>query len=183
MRRKHYKAIGIDQDIDATCHSRGSGHNTARKCRAVKRKTSKRMRQVLRQELKEESVFQNRARKLSHCGNSNQAGEQLMTVAQAPVPEQVIDDIQAERLYQLQGGREGKLAGESGWSYEFDDKNTINDWAAYIQIYLGRAVQTSNEMPDSEFRKNMVKVATLAAAAVEAVDRGATPARHYDNDR
>ena len=53
MKRKHYKAIGIDQDLDAACHSRGSGHNTSRKCKAIKRKTSKRMRQVLRKDMNE----------------------------------------------------------------------------------------------------------------------------------
>jgi len=100
----------------------------------------------------------------------------MMAVTQAPIPEQVIEDIQTERLYQIEGGR--------GWTYDSDDTSTINDWAAYIQIYLGRAVQTSEardlNQAENEFRKNMVKVATLAAAAaIEAVDRGRTPARHY----
>jgi hypothetical protein len=90
--------------------------------------------------------------------------------------------LQQERKYQLEKGREDKLDGESGWSYEFDDANTPNDWAAFINIYLGRAVQTSNvgATAEAEFRKNMLKVATLAVAAVEAVDRGRTAPRHYD---
>jgi hypothetical protein len=92
--------------------------------------------------------------------------------------------LQQERKYQLEKGREDKLDGESGWSYEFDDQNTPNDWAAYINIYLGRAVQTSNAQSPAtsvaEFRANMLKVATLAVAAVEAVDRSGVAARHYD---
>ena len=36
--------------------------------------------------------------------------------------------IDAEREYQ------------SKWPSEFDDKNTPNDWIAYIAIYLGKAV-------------------------------------------
>jgi hypothetical protein len=54
MRRKHYNAIGIDQDLDATCHSRPPGHNGSRKCKVFKRKTSKRMRRVLREDMNAE---------------------------------------------------------------------------------------------------------------------------------
>jgi len=54
IRRKHYNAIGIDQDLDATCHSRESSHNVSRKCKAMKRKTSKRMRCILREDLNEQ---------------------------------------------------------------------------------------------------------------------------------
>ena len=49
IRRKHYNVIGIDQDLDASCNGHGdSSHNTSRKCKAIKRKTSKRMRRVLK---------------------------------------------------------------------------------------------------------------------------------------
>lgn len=53
LRRKEYKAIGITQDNDATCHSRDQNHNVSRKCKAIKRKTSKRNRVMLRKDLKE----------------------------------------------------------------------------------------------------------------------------------
>ncbi len=85
---------------------------------------------------------------------------------------------------QLEKGRDGKLPSPpEGWTYEFDDSNTANDWLAYINIYLGRAVQTSAAGVDhhEQFRDNMVKVATLACAAIEAVDRNSgLPPRHYD---
>lgn len=97
-----------------------------------------------------------------------------------PIPAAVIRDVQAEREYQLTRGAEGKLPGQTAWDYTFDDKNTPNDWAAFIAIYVGRAVNTSNTDITAEFRKNMVKVAALALAAVEAVDRVGTPRRHYD---
>ena len=37
MDSKSYKTIGVTQDNDATCHSRDSSHNVARKCKAIKR--------------------------------------------------------------------------------------------------------------------------------------------------
>lgn len=47
MKRKEYLAIGVTQDNDATCHSRDSSHNVSRKCKAIKRTSSKKIRQAL----------------------------------------------------------------------------------------------------------------------------------------
>lgn len=80
----------------------------------------------------------------------------------------VIKSIELERKYQ-----------ESQWGTEFDDKNTANDWATYISNYTSKAT----ELPWNPvvWRKNMLKVATLAVAAIEAFDRnGGLPPRHYD---
>lgn len=62
------------------------------------------------------------------------------------------------------------------WGDDFDSKNTANDWVAYISKYLGQAVT----LPwDSEtFKKNLVKVANLAATAYSRAD--SLPKRHYD---
>ena len=101
-----------------------------------------------------------------------------------PIPQRIIDDLQEERVYQLNKGREGKLTGESGWTYDFDNANTANDWAAFINIYLGQAVKTTDNPNAAEvFRRNMVKVATLAVAAVEAMDREGSAPRHYEDTR
>ena len=104
-----------------------------------------------------------------------------------PIPEHIIDQLHEERVYQLEKGRKGKLQGpEEGWSYAFDDKNTPSDWASFINIYLGRAVTTaaaSGFSVNKDFRTNMLKVAALAIAAIEAVDRNETLSlRHFDQD-
>jgi hypothetical protein len=78
-------------------------------------------------------------------------------------------EIIDERTYQ-----DGK------WGTAFDDKNTINDWAAYIGIYLATA--TTMHAPKAKQREGLLKVASLAVAALQAFDRnGGFPPRHYDN--
>ncbi len=82
--------------------------------------------------------------------------------------EKILEEIRAERQHQRQL-----------WGDGFDDKNTSNDWLAYITGYAAQGFRL-NSSP-TEFRKAMIKVATLAVAAVEAVDRnGGTAPRHYD---
>jgi hypothetical protein len=83
--------------------------------------------------------------------------------------EKILEDIRKEREYQV-----GK------WGDEFDNKNTANDWVTYIAMYAtaGARMDASPE----DFRTAMIKVATLAVAALEAIDRnnGKMPPRHYD---
>lgn len=80
----------------------------------------------------------------------------------------IAEQIRAERLYQ-----------DSRWGTEFDGKNTINDWGTFIGIYLAKATDMSASS-DTQ-RKQLLKVATLAVAALEAFDRnGGFAARHYD---
>jgi hypothetical protein len=77
-------------------------------------------------------------------------------------------EINAERAYQ-----------DSKWGTDFDDENTANDWASYIVRYTARACEFNNT-PD-QFRTAMLKVASLAIAAIETVDRNhSLPKRHYD---
>lgn len=76
----------------------------------------------------------------------------------------IFDDIDSER------DRQDKL-----WGPEFDAKNTTNDWIAYINVYLGKAV--TNPFDERIFRANILKVAALAAAALE---QERYPVRHYD---
>jgi hypothetical protein len=77
-------------------------------------------------------------------------------------------EIIDERTYQ-----EGK------WGVAFDDKNTVNDWGAYIGIYLAKA--TDMKATAAQQRAAMLKVASLAIAALQTFDRnGGFPPRHYD---
>jgi hypothetical protein len=55
---------------------------------------------------------------------------------------------------------------------KFDAENSMNDWVAYITTYAGRATNAMRNLKDScEFRPNMIKVAALAVAAIEAYDK------------
>jgi hypothetical protein len=82
--------------------------------------------------------------------------------------DKIFKEIEGERLQQ-----DGK------WGTKFDDANTMNDWATYINQYASRAAK----MGASKFeqRAALVKVAALAVASLETFDRnnGFRP-RHYD---
>lgn len=95
----------------------------------------------------------------------------MLTQSQQKVKNEVntiFDEIRKEREYQ-----------DSKWGTEFDDKNTINDWCAYIIIYLGKAVTMNITKEDQ--RKFLVKVASIAVAAIETFDKNSEfYNRHYD---
>lgn len=76
--------------------------------------------------------------------------------------------IEGERLYQIEE-----------WGHEFDKKNTRNDWVAYCVHYLTKASKMG--ATEGEFNLGMLKVATLAVAAIENsfINEGTAP-RHYD---
>jgi len=81
---------------------------------------------------------------------------------------EIFKQIEKEREYQ-----------DCKWGEEFDNKNTLNDWGAYIGVYLGRATDMSASKEAQ--RSNMVKVAALSVAALEAFDRnGQFAPRHYE---
>lgn len=82
--------------------------------------------------------------------------------------EQVLINLRSERSYQ-----------EARWGQQFDDRNTANDWAAYIGRYVADA--THFDTTPDRFQEAMLKVATLALTAVETSLRNGGPAdRHYD---
>ena len=69
------------------------------------------------------------------------------------------------------------------WGNGFDDKNTANDWVAFICNYVaagaydGRQTQYTPE----RFREHLLKASALCTAAVEAIDRnGDCAPRHYE---
>jgi hypothetical protein len=77
----------------------------------------------------------------------------------------VHDEIKSEREYQL-----------TKFGTDFDDKNTPHQWFGYIAAYGARHLAGMGPVDLAAFRVDMVKVATLAAAAVEAIDRKAASA-------
>ncbi len=83
--------------------------------------------------------------------------------------ENILNEIRKEREHQ-----------DQKFGTEFYDRNTINDWNAYLTIHLANAVKmgTSKE----EQRRQLMKVATLGVAALQAFDRNdGFPPRHYDD--
>lgn len=72
--------------------------------------------------------------------------------------------VEKERAYQ-----------DEKWGRDFDDKNTVNDWVAYMTKYLGQAVTLP--WTDATFRTQLLKVIALGVAALE---RNTYPPRHYD---
>lgn len=80
---------------------------------------------------------------------------------------QALQDVKAERERQLAIAIGGDTA-------KFDETNTQSDWVAYITAYAGRAPAKvfRNGAQNEDFRTNMVKVAALALAAIEANDSG-----------
>lgn len=55
------------------------------------------------------------------------------------------------------------------WGREFDNHNKLNDWVTYITHYAAK--NYGPKVGVEVFRNNMIKVAALAVAAVEACDR------------
>ena len=86
-----------------------------------------------------------------------------------PIPARIVTDLNVERAYQV---------AKRGFTREFDARNTVNDWSAYITRYLGNAAFAGTL---EEKRAAFVKIAALAIAAVECCDlNGGFPPRHYD---
>lgn len=64
------------------------------------------------------------------------------------------------------------------WGTSFDEKNTLNDWTAYVNIYLGRA--TTMGATSEEVKKNLRKAAGLVLSALYQAENDALAPRHYD---
>lgn len=70
------------------------------------------------------------------------------------------------------------------WGTEFDDKNTPNDWAAYICNYVAAGAYDGRQekYTPERFRKHLAKAAGLCISAMLAIDRnGICAPRHYEN--
>lgn len=67
---------------------------------------------------------------------------------------------------------------EKMWGTDFDSKNTLNDWAAYINIYLGKAAVMGASK--DEVVKNLRKAAGLTLTVLRWTEADALAPRHYD---
>ena len=54
---------------------------------------------------------------------------------------------------------------------DHDDGHRVNDWVALITRHAGLAVEDGGDDDRSRFRRQMIRVAALAVAAIEAHDR------------
>lgn len=81
--------------------------------------------------------------------------------------DKILEEIKAERERQKALAFEGDTDG-------FDKTNTQSDWVAFIAAYSGRAAGKvfRNQREGQRFRDNMIKVAAIALAAIEATDKG-----------
>lgn len=83
--------------------------------------------------------------------------------------EKIFEEISKERDYQ-----------NSKWGTEFDDKNTLNDWVSYMNIYLGQASKIDSNPTEQE--RQLLKAVTIGVAALETLYRnGKFADRHYEN--
>jgi len=82
--------------------------------------------------------------------------------------EEALEAILDERLRQM-----ALKFSDGSDSLTNDMQNSRNDWVGFIIAYAGRAVNRchKNQIEGQNFRKNMIKVAALAVAAIEAHDK------------
>lgn len=59
-----------------------------------------------------------------------------------------------------------------------DDTHTYNDWTAILTRHLGLAASDRAEVDPVRWRKQMIRVAALAVAAVQSHDRKTTAGRY-----
>ena len=70
---------------------------------------------------------------------------------------------------------------EKAWGTDFDDHNTLNDWATYVGIYVARATSIENKNNQALQYDALIKAAGLALTAAARVRQGAVDPRHYDD--
>lgn len=74
---------------------------------------------------------------------------------------QVLDDVARERLAQ-----DAQWGGPA-----HDDQHSVDDWSSFIDYQLSFIWYPAKEPTPAEIRARLVKVAALAIAAVESLDR------------
>jgi len=69
------------------------------------------------------------------------------------------------------------------WGCGFDDKNTANDWVAYICNYVANGAYSGrqSQYTPERFKEHLKKAAALCVSAILAIDRnGDCAPRHYE---
>lgn len=92
--------------------------------------------------------------------------EIITTAARA----EIFEEIETERLHQ-----------DTLFGPDFDDQNTANDWAVYLLRYTANTCEFNVGIEN--WRRQMIKVAAIAVAALEAAERNgqSLPQRHNDD--
>jgi len=70
------------------------------------------------------------------------------------------------------------------WGTDFDDKNTANDWVAYICRYVAEGAYDGRQgkYTPERFKEHLEKAAALCLSALITIDRnGDCAPRHYEN--
>jgi hypothetical protein len=83
----------------------------------------------------------------------------------------LLADIEAEVMAEVRRAQDM-------WVADFDEKNTLSDWAAYINIYLGKA--TSIGAPHEVVVRDLRKAAGLALNALFYAENNLLAPRHFD---
>lgn len=78
--------------------------------------------------------------------------------------EAVFDHIRIERHRQ-----------RTEWGDDHDAEHAPGDWTRFVVRHLGRAEQAIEDDKPDDYRRQMVRVATLAVAAIEAENLRARP--------
>jgi len=111
---------------------------------------------------------------LSYTKLINDAADRICKAIKDTTPEDRIRSLESGILGEIVKERAHQIQCEHGGDTNaFDETNSQNDWVAYICAYAGRAANkvARNGREGCKFRENMIKVAALAAAAVEAYDK------------
>jgi len=84
--------------------------------------------------------------------------------------EKILFDINVERERQV-----------DRWGYEFDKRNTGNDWITFICAYAGKAYK--HIWDPINFRLRLIQTAAICVAAIEVLDQqdGHLAKNHYDD--
>ena len=80
-------------------------------------------------------------------------------------------DVEAEVMAEVNRARHM-------WGIENDSNNTLNDWIAFINIYLGKA--SSMNAPRAVMIRDLRKAAVLAISALFHAENDRLAPRHYD---
>lgn len=75
--------------------------------------------------------------------------------------ESILDEVRQERALQ------DRLFGGA----DHDDRHMPNEWIAILTRHLGLAAGDAADIDPARFRRQMVRIAALGVAAVEAMDR------------
>lgn len=88
--------------------------------------------------------------------------------------EKTIEDLGVDVVQEV-------LRARKQWGTQFDLKNTLNDWMAYVQIYMGQAAKMGASKDD--VTTNLRKAAGLVLSTLYHAENDLLAPRHYDGQQ